>query len=127
MKIVVWNCKMALARKRQRLYDLRPDTAVISECSKGSLELCLNDGFDGRWFGDNARKGLGVVVAKPLRITRAQRPRNRWIVPLSISGGPCDFRLIVVWTMLVQRGKARSYIGQLYEAVFNNPQGFAGK
>lgn len=85
---------MALAGKRQRLYDLRPDIVVIPECSKDSLELSLNDGFDGRWFGDNPRRGLGVLVAKPLRITRTQRPRNRWIVPLSISGGACDFRLI---------------------------------
>jgi hypothetical protein len=24
MRIVVWNCKMALSRKRQHLYDLHP-------------------------------------------------------------------------------------------------------
>jgi len=65
MRIVVWNCKMALSRKRQHLYALRPDIAVIPECSKNCLKLCLKDGFEGRWFGDNPRKGLGVLVANP--------------------------------------------------------------
>jgi hypothetical protein len=126
MRIVVWNCKMAMARKRQHLYDLRPDIAVIPECFKESLELCLKEGFDGRWFGDNPLKGLGVVAARPLHIARTQKPRNRWVVPLSISGGPRDFLLIAVWAMRVQGSEAKSYIGQVYEAVADNPQWFAG-
>jgi exonuclease III len=127
MRIVVWNCKMALERKRQHLYGLLPDIAVIPECSQDSLELCLQDGFEARWFGNNPQKGLGVLVRKPMRITRTGDPKSRWVVPLSISGGPCEFRLIAVWTMLVQGSHARSYIGQLHEAVVNNPQWFAGK
>ena len=134
---------MALSRKRQHLYDLHPDIAVIPECSQNCLNLCLADRFEGRWFGDNPRKGLGVLVAKPLQIRRAQKPRSRWVVPLSItksmtksttrsssgsiSGGPCDFLLIAVWTMPVQGSHVKSYIGQLYQAVVNNPQWFAGK
>jgi Endonuclease/Exonuclease/phosphatase family len=127
MRIVVWNCKMALSRKRQHLYALRPDIAVIPECSQKCLELCMKDGFEGRWFGDNPRKGLGVLVAKPLHIRRTAKPRNKWVVPMEITGGPCDFLLIAVWTMLVKGNLARSYIGQLAEAVLHNPQWFAGK
>ncbi len=145
---------MGLSRKRQHLYDLHPDIAVIPECSQNCLNLCLADGFEGRWFGDNPRKGLGVLVAKPLHIARAQKPRSRWVVPLSIkrsitssssgsispvsgstsgstsgssSVDACDFLLIAVWTMPVQGSHVRSYIGQLYQAVVNNPQWFAGK
>lgn len=127
MKIVVWNCKMALARKRQHLYDLHPDLAVIPECSKDHLELCAKDGFDGRWFGDNPLKGLGVLVAKPLRIARTGKPPNRWVAPLWISGGPCDFLLIAVWAMHIKGNVVRSYIGQVYEAVAEHPQWFAGR
>ena len=135
MRIVVWNCKMGLSRKRQHLYDLRPDIAIIPECSQNCLKLCLTDGFEGRWFGDNPRKGLGVLVAKPLHIARAQKPRSRWVVPLSItnsasasiSGAPCDFLLIAVWTMPVKGSTVRSYIGQLYEAIVRNPLWFAGR
>jgi hypothetical protein len=138
MRIVVWNCKMGLSRKRQHLYDLRPDVAVIPECSRNCLKLCLKDGFEGRWFGDNPLKGLGVLVAKPLHIRRAQKPRSRWVVPLSITSitksisgsiadGACDFLLVAVWTMPVQGSHVSSYIGQLYQAVVNNPQWFARK
>jgi hypothetical protein len=139
MRIVVWNCKMALSRKRQHLYDLYPDIAVIPECSRNCLHLCLQDGFEGRWFGDNLSKGLGVLVASPLHIARAQKPRSRWVVPLSITSSlsgrtsgstrevACDFLLIAVWTMPVEGSHVKSYIGQLYQAVVNNPQWFAGK
>jgi hypothetical protein len=77
MKILVWNCRMALARKRRHLYKLSPDIAVIPECSMSDLQLCPKDGFEARWFGDNPRKGLGVLVRKPLRISRTEKPRNR--------------------------------------------------
>jgi exonuclease III len=127
MKIVVWNCRMALARKRQPLYGLQPDIAVIPECSKSDLELCLHDGFDGRWFGDNPRKGLGVLVRKPLRIARTEKPLNRWIAHLSISGGPCPFRLIAVWAMPIQGSTVKSYIGQVYEAAVHHSQWFASR
>jgi len=127
MTIVVWNCKMALSRKRQHLYNLRPDIAVIPECSQNCLKLCMEDGLEGRWFGDNPRKGLGVLVANPLHIVRAGKPRGRWVVPIEITGGPGDFRLIAVWTMPVQGSHVSSYIGQLYEAIVNNPQWFTGK
>jgi hypothetical protein len=122
---------MALTRKRHHLYDLHPDIAVIPECSRNCLNLCLPDGFEGRWFGDNPRKGLGILVAKPLHIARAERPRSKWVVPLSISGSiagaVCDLLLIAVWTMPVEGSHVRSYIGQLYQAVVNNPQWFARK
>jgi len=118
---------MALSRKRQHLYDLHPDIAVIPECSQNCLNLCLKDGFEGRWFGDNPRKGLGVLIAKPLHIGNAEKPRSKWVVPMEILGGPRELRLIAVWTMLVQGSHVRSYIGQLYQAVVNNPQWFTGK
>ena len=127
MKIVVWNCRMAFARKCQPLYDLRPDIAVIPECSKSDLDPGLFDHFDARWFGDNPRKGLGVLVAKPLRIARAEKPPNRWVVPLSISGGASAFRLIAVWAMPVKGSVVKSYIGQVYEAIANHPQWFPSK
>jgi hypothetical protein len=126
MRIVVWNCKMALSRKRHHLYALRPDIAVIPECSQSCLNLCLKDGFEGRWFGDNPRKGLGILVAKPLHIGRAGKSPNKWVVPMEITGGGYDFLLIAVWTMLIKGNLARSYIGQLSEAIANNPQWFTG-
>jgi len=127
VRIVVWNCKMALFRKRQHLYDLHPDIAVIPECSQSCIENCTRDGFVGRWFGANPRKGLGVLVAKPLHIAHTGRPAGRWVVPLTISGDSRDFRLIAVWTMPVPGSHVLSYIGQLYKALVNHPSWFRGK
>lgn len=49
MRIVVWNCRMALEKKRESLYKLRPDIAVIPECSSDYMVLGKADGFDTCW------------------------------------------------------------------------------
>jgi hypothetical protein len=56
---------MALGKKRELLYRLRPDIAVIPECSRESMSVCRDEGFDTRWWGKNPHKGLGVLAAKP--------------------------------------------------------------
>jgi hypothetical protein len=76
MRILVWNCKMALSRKRQPLYALGADVAVIPECAKKCVDLCIKEGFDGCWFGDNPNKGLGVLIRKPWRIARIGKACN---------------------------------------------------
>ena len=116
---------MALAAKCDHLFRLQPDIAVIPECSLKDLRNCSSNALDCRWFGDNPRKGLGVLVAKPLRIRRASPPRNRWIAPLTISGGAVDFLLVAVWAMPAKGSSTKSYIGQVYEAVAHNRRWFA--
>ena len=34
MRLVAWNCAMALHRKFEALLSLRPDVAVIAECAE---------------------------------------------------------------------------------------------
>jgi len=118
---------MGLSRKREHLYRLMPDVAVIPECSESCLKLCMRDGFEGRWFGDNPRKGLGILAARPLHIRRAQKPQGKWVIPVTISSGQHDFQLVAVWTMPIPGSTTKSYIGQLYQAVVKHPQWFSGK
>jgi hypothetical protein len=117
---------MAFSQKRQRLYDLSPDVAVVPECAKKSIDVCIEDGFDGRWFGDNLNKGLGILVAKPWSIVRVEEPPTRWVVPLWIAG-PFDFLLVAVWTTRMNGSFVRSYVGQAYEAVTKSSQWFRGQ
>lgn len=124
MKIVVWNCRMALSRKRQHLYKVTPDIAVIPECARKCIDLCMEDGFDGRWMGSNPSKGLGILVAKPWRITRVGKPTNKWIAPLWLTDGQRKILLIAVWAMPIRGSVVKSYIGQVYDALVNNPQWF---
>ena len=37
MRLVAWNCNMALHRKVDALRALRPDVAVISECATPAI------------------------------------------------------------------------------------------
>jgi hypothetical protein len=50
VRIATWNCGMALARKAPSLLTLRPDIAVIQECSKKSVDVLHGHGLSGLWF-----------------------------------------------------------------------------
>ena len=39
LRIVTWNCGMALARKALSLLALNPNIAVVQECSKNSVDV----------------------------------------------------------------------------------------
>jgi hypothetical protein len=45
VRIVIWNCGMALARKAPSLMALNPDIAVVQECSKNSVDVLYSNGF----------------------------------------------------------------------------------
>jgi len=55
---------MALARKAPSLLALKPDIAVVQECSKKSVDDLQSHGFSGLWFGANLNKGLAVFCSK---------------------------------------------------------------
>jgi hypothetical protein len=56
---------MGFSKKRDILYALKPDVAVIPECSGDAVNLCSGDGYSGCWWGDKKNKGLAVIAAKP--------------------------------------------------------------
>ena len=66
MRIVAWNCNMALDRKVEALLDLRPDIAVISECARPELlrTRSRRDWLPAHavWIGRNPHKGLAVFA-----------------------------------------------------------------
>ena len=66
MRLVAWNCNMALHRKRAALHTLKPDVAVLSECASPE-RLAERLGADGLscdpvWIGANRDKGLAVLA-----------------------------------------------------------------
>jgi len=115
---------MALAKKRGLLYKLRPDIAVIPECSRESMIQCKEDGFDTCWWGENKHKGLGVLVAKPWSLETGCNPPQKWIAPAWIRG-PRNFLLLSVWACPIGKIKETNYIGQIYEAIVRHPKWFA--
>ena len=71
MRLVVWNCNMALHNKYEHLLGLAPDIAVIPECANIDVMREKAPGFlptSSIWIGDKRHKGLGVLTPWELLI-----------------------------------------------------------
>jgi exodeoxyribonuclease-3 len=121
MRIVAWNCAMALHKKAHALAALAPDIAVIPECGQSGLGPMGEFGYTGVWAGANPHKGLGIFVRKPLRARLLGPPQQQWVVGLEIEGCGKPLRAVGVWACRVGTKRCDNYIGQLYTALSKNP------
>lgn len=101
LRIVTWNCNMALRRKFDRLRSLRPDVAVIQECAdpdaagaKGWRPDCT--AYD--WIGFNPDKGLGIFTFGDLTLSRHSSYSEDYALYLPVTvAGRCRFNLLGLW------------------------------
>jgi hypothetical protein len=101
LRIVSWNCNMALYQKFDRLLALRPDVAVIQECAsperdaaRGWSPPCANRD----WIGFNADKGLGIFAFGDLRLRRDPVFAEAFSLYLPVAVfGRCRLNLLGVW------------------------------
>lgn len=101
LRIVSWNCNMALHRKFDRLIALRPDVAVIQECAsperdaaRGWAPPCA----DRDWVGFNADKGLGIFTFGGLRLRRYKGYSDAFALALPAEvWGRCRLNLLGLW------------------------------
>jgi exodeoxyribonuclease-3 len=112
MRLVAWNCNMALDRKFAALRSLRPDVAVISECAsperlRPKLDLARR-GVDLLWVGRNPHKGLAVLGFKGnrVRLLPGHDPGLEFIAPVRVDG-PVPFNLLAVWAQNASGGNTR--------------------
>jgi len=112
MRLVAWNCNMALHRKLDALRRLEPDIAVISECAcperlraLGALDAITDDPI---WVGDNPTKGLAVLAFNGYRVSLAREffPTLRHLAPVHVTG-PTTFNLLGVWAQNISGGNTR--------------------
>lgn len=101
MRLVTWNCNMALHEKWAELLALKPDVAIIPECADLDRLRALTPLFvpqEAVWIGDNPTKGLGVFGFNGYGLTLLPdfTPDLRHIAPVSVSG-PTRFNLLAVW------------------------------
>ena len=114
MRIVAWNCNMALHRKIDALLDLQPDVAVVSEtaCPTRLLERSSRDWIEAEpaWVGDNPTKGLGVFGFNGYQVCIDPRysPRHRFVAPVAVHG-PRRFNLLAVWAQNASGGVTRKH------------------
>jgi hypothetical protein len=101
LRIVVWNCNMALHMKFERLLSLNPDIAIIPECAEPDVIRRKSADFafsDCEWAGLYPNKGLGVFSFGNLALRRHQswERRNHIMLPLEIRGSIAA-NLLAVW------------------------------
>jgi exodeoxyribonuclease III len=125
MRIVTWNCGMALARKAPSLLALHPDIAVVQECSKKSVDVLSAHGLSGLWFGANPNKGLAVFCGKGFTLQAVNAPFGKWVVPVRVREA-MDFNLLAVWACPVGTKPADNYIGQVYRCLVEQSGWFNG-
>ncbi|MGH6932025.1 MAG: hypothetical protein ACREEE_06270 [Dongiaceae bacterium] len=112
MRLVAWNCNMALHRKLDRLLALRPDVAVISECASPDrlAERLRPRRLSSKpvWIGANRDKGLAVLAFNGYRARLADDYRRslKFIAPVRIEG-PVAFNLLAVWAQNFSAGIRR--------------------
>jgi len=112
MRLVAWNCNMALHRKLDALRLLKPDIAVISECASPERLHALGalDGISGDpiWIGDNPTKGLAVLAFNGYRLSLAREfyPTLRHLAPVHVTA-PVTCNLLAVWAQNVSGGNVR--------------------
>ncbi|MBV8188390.1 MAG: endonuclease/exonuclease/phosphatase family protein [Alphaproteobacteria bacterium] len=123
MRIVAWNCNMALERKIEALLALDPDIAVISECAEpGRLRLRSKRDWlesDPVWVGRNPHKGLAVFTfhGYAARLAASYHPSLRYIAPVHVCGRT-SCNLLAVWAQNASAGGIRKHqLGPLRRAL----------
>lgn len=112
MRLVFWNCNMALHRKMNALMALRPDIAVIGECA--DPDTLAQRGVNGLtydtcvWTGKNCHKGLAALSFGGYRLARADPfyPTLKYLLPVHVTG-PASFNLMAVWAQNASAGISR--------------------
>ncbi len=102
MRIVVWNCNMALHTTSDARARISPDGASLPDAPEPSRvpERTKDADRTYQWIGANTTKGLGVMAYATF-VTELACPPDRnleWVLPLRVRG-PVNFTLLAVWAM----------------------------
>jgi exodeoxyribonuclease III len=121
MRIVVWNCNMALHEKYEHLLALAPDIAIIPECANITLMREKAPKFSPSsaiWIGDNRHKGLGVFTFGAYRAEQSDAYEKSLphISPVRIEG-PTQFNLLAVWACHAHANSYEACQGPLMRAI----------
>ena len=118
MRLVAWNCRMALHRKLWLLEHLRADVAVVPECAQ-DLPSQVDQQFSFAWKGHNPKKGVGVLGFNGWTVEAIDDgPQRPWVLPVSVSYNALPiFDLLAVWTVVHKDVSDLSYAAQVAELI----------
>ena len=119
MKIITWNCQMALRKKWHLIQIEKPDILIVPECEHPDkllgIDLKATSVF---WYGTNKSKGLSVFSFGDYQLS----PMNihnediKIVCPIAVTGGAVDFILLAAWAQQTKDHHYR-HIGQIWKAV----------
>jgi exonuclease III len=112
---------MAFRKKARFIVAHKPDILIIPECEHPDKLLFPADILqptDTLWFGKNKHKGLGIFSYSDFRfkVLDEHNPSLQMIIPVSVTGGPCDFILFAIWANNPD-DKDGQYIEQVWKGV----------
>jgi exodeoxyribonuclease-3 len=132
MRVVTWNCNMALDRKVDALLALAPDIAIVCECAEPERlrSRSKSSWIEGEpvWIGRNPHKGLAVFAFNgfAVRLAEAYHPSLRYVAPVHIDG-PTSCNLLAVWAQNASAGSIRKHqLGPLRRS-FSRYRSFLGE
>jgi exodeoxyribonuclease-3 len=101
IRLVVWNCSMALHSKVECLVSLRPDVAVIPECAEPDVIRKKAPDFEFancEWTGTAKNKGLGIFSFNGVTLRRHQSWERSFhiFIPVEVRGREAA-NLLAVW------------------------------
>ena len=112
MRVVAWNCNMALDRKVDALLALKPDIAIVCECAEPERLRSKASWMQGApvWIGRNPHKGLAVFAFNgyAVRLADSYYSSLRYIAPVHVDG-PTQCNLLAVWAQNASAGGIRKH------------------
>ena len=113
MRIVSWNCNMALRRKLDLVLELEPDVLVVQECAE--RDIAEAPARFAHWVGANRHKGLGILGLADLGYALAEPVGDDlpWFLPVHL--GVPGVNLVGVWAC--RRSSAFRYVRVSHAAV----------
>jgi exodeoxyribonuclease III len=101
MRVVSWNCRMALHEKWEAALELAPDILIVPEAACPTVLRSRGVPLpeDVEWVGGYKHQGLLVAAFDDyrLRVADIDLPGLRWVLPLVATGPEAEFTLLAVF------------------------------
>ena len=92
MRILQWNCNLALKKKIQAIEHINAEIMVFQECENAEEDFF--DGYRFFWTGRNDNKGLGVLIKDTSARLHASFQSNFiYFLPIETD----EFNILAVW------------------------------
>ena len=115
-RLVTWNCREGVDRKRGQFDRLAADVLVVPECGQYPL-FARELGVSFAWRG-TGRKGLGVFGRNGWQVVPAvERNPLPWVLPLHVVDPAGDAVALLLAVGTVPTEGVRTYAGQIAMAI----------